>query len=225
MQKFSAFNINSIPRLGNSEADLLANVASKLLSAEGISSNAFSIEPSFRPLILDNITNRRVFDDDQQIINFLHMEDTFQGAVIDEGTHNENLQNFTVICDPRSPELKLELVNSIPRSVVRLERFYDLHDKFRGTINCKTSSSSLIYETVNLGTKDNPQNINLGKGCSEQERYTFIKIFKEFKDVFAWTYDDLKTFDPNSMQHEYMLDGFVNKKMSICLMVLLTRKC
>jgi hypothetical protein len=106
-----------------------------------------------------------------------------------------------VISDPRSPESTSELVNSIPRSVIRLERFYDLHDKFRGTVNCKTNSSSLIYETVNLGTKDNPQNINLGKGCSEKERYTFIKIFKEFKDFFAWTYDDLKTFDPNIIQH------------------------
>jgi ribonuclease HI len=64
MHKFSAFNINSIPRLSNSEADLLANVASKLLPTEGISPNAFSIEFLFRSLIPDNITNRRVFDDD-----------------------------------------------------------------------------------------------------------------------------------------------------------------
>jgi hypothetical protein len=106
------------------------------------------------------------------------MEDTFQGAVIDEGTHDENLRNFMVISDPRSPESTSELVNSIPRSVVRLEKFYDLHDKFRGAVNCKTNSSSLIYEMVNLGTRDNPQNINLGKGCSEQERSTFIKLFK-----------------------------------------------
>jgi hypothetical protein len=83
-----------------------------------------------------------------------------------------------VIFDPRSPESTSELVNSIPRSVVILEKFYDLHDKFRGTINCKTNSSSLIYEMVNLGTKDNLQNINLGKGCSKQEIYTFIKLFK-----------------------------------------------
>jgi hypothetical protein len=106
-----------------------------------------------------------------------------------------------VISDPRSPESTSELVNSIPRSVVRLEKFYDLHDKFRGAVNCKTNSSSLIYETVNLGTRDNPQNINLGKGCSEQERSSFIKLFKEFKDIFSWTYDDLKTFDPNIIQH------------------------
>jgi hypothetical protein len=93
------------------------------------------------------------------------------------------------------------LVNSIPRSVVTLEKFYDLHDKFRGTVNCKNNSSSLIYEMVNLGTKDNPQNINLGKGCFEHERSTFINLFKEFKEVFAWMYDDLKTFDPNIIQH------------------------
>jgi ribonuclease HI len=156
MQKFSAFNINSIPRLSNLEADILANVASKLLLAEGLSPNAFSIELLFRSSIPDNITNWRVFDDDQQIINFLHMEDTFQGAVIDEGTHDENLRNFMVISDPRSSESMSDMVKSIPRSVVRLERFYDLHDKFRGSVNCKTNSSSLTYETVNLGTKENP---------------------------------------------------------------------
>jgi ribonuclease HI len=33
MNKFSAFNINYIPRLNNFEADLLANVASKLFCA------------------------------------------------------------------------------------------------------------------------------------------------------------------------------------------------
>ena len=94
------------------------------------------------------------------------MEDTFQGAIIDEGTHDENLCNFTVISYPRSPESNFDIVNSIPRSVVRLEKFYDLHDKFRGSINCKTNNSSLNYEMINLGTKENPQNINLGMRCS-----------------------------------------------------------
>jgi hypothetical protein len=38
-------------------------------------------------------------------------------------------------------------------------------------------------------------------GCSKQEKTAFIKLFKEFKDVFSWTYEDLKTFDPNIIQH------------------------
>ena len=93
------------------------------------------------------------------------------------------------------------MVNLIPKSVVRLEKFYDLQDKFKKSVNCKTNSSSLSYEKVNLGTSDNPQCINLGVGCSEQEKAAFIKLFKEFKDSFAWTYDDLKTFNPNIIQH------------------------
>ena len=47
MNKFFSFNINSIPRLNNSEADLLANVASKLFPAEGLSPDAFSVELLF----------------------------------------------------------------------------------------------------------------------------------------------------------------------------------
>jgi ribonuclease HI len=202
MNKFSSFNINSIPRLNNAEANLLANVASKLLPAEGLSPNAFSVELLFQPSVPDNITNWRVFDDDQQIINFMHMEETFQGAVIDERTHNDNLHYFTVIPNPKSPEALSDMVNYIPKSVVRLEKFYDFEDKFKMTVNCKTNSSSLSYEKVNLGTSENPECINLGLGCSKQEKASFVKLFKEFKDVFAWTYDDLKTFDPNIIQHE-----------------------
>jgi ribonuclease HI len=201
INKFSAFNINSIPRSSNTEADLLANVASKLLPADGLSPSAFSMELLFRPSILDNITKWRVFDDDQQIINFLHMEETFQGAVIDEQTHDDNLHDFTVIPNPKPPEALSDMVNSLPKSVARLEKFYDFEDKFKKTVNCKTNSSSLTYEKVNLGTNENPQCINLSLGCSKQEKASFIKLFKEFKDVFSWTYEDLKTFDPNIIQH------------------------
>jgi hypothetical protein len=65
MNKFVSFNINSIPRLNNSEADLLANVASKLFPVEGLSPDTFSVELLFRPSVPNNITNWRVFDDDQ----------------------------------------------------------------------------------------------------------------------------------------------------------------
>jgi ribonuclease HI len=133
INKFSAFNINSIPRSSNAEADLLANVASKLLPADGLSPNAFSMELLFQPSIPDNIMNWRVFDDDQQIINFLHMEETFQGAVIDEQTHDDNLHDFTVIPNRKPSEALSDMVNSLPKSVARLEKFYDFEDKFKKT--------------------------------------------------------------------------------------------
>lgn len=62
------------------------------------------------------------------------------------------------------------------------------------------------YESVNLGTKEDPKNVNLGSGCSPQEKVAFVKLFKEYKDVFAWTYEDLKTFDTSLMQHVIPLE-------------------
>jgi hypothetical protein len=97
-----------------------------------------------------------------KIINFMHMEDMFQDTTIDEITHEEDLLNFSVIHNECSVEDSFNLVNSTPKYVVKLEKFYDLHDKFKGVVNYKTNSSSMQYETINLGTESNPQNINLG---------------------------------------------------------------
>ena len=63
------------------------------------------------------------------------------------------------------------------------------------------NSSSLRYEDVNLGIEHNPHNINLGTNCTHAERDTFMKLFKEFKDVFVWIYEDLKTYDMKIIQH------------------------
>ena len=84
---------------------------------------------------------------------------------------------------------------------LRLENFFDLQDKFRSIPNSKTNISQMKYESINLGAELNPQTINLGIDCTPAEKTTFIKLFKEFKDVFAWTYDDLKTFNTQVMQH------------------------
>ena len=54
---------------------------------------------------------------------------------------------------------------------------------------------------MNLGTEQDSKNINLGKTYTHAERAIFMKLFREFKDVFAWTYEDLKTYDMKIIQH------------------------
>ena len=54
---------------------------------------------------------------------------------------------------------------------------------------------------MNLGTEQDPKNINLGKNCTHAERTTFMKLFREFKDVFVWTYEDLQTYETKIIQH------------------------
>ena len=83
MCKFEAFNIKSIPRIENYDANMLVNVASNLSPSDDFTHEIFSMELIYRPLVPDNITNWRIFDDVQQIIDFLHLEDTFKGSVTD----------------------------------------------------------------------------------------------------------------------------------------------
>ena len=91
-----------------------------------------------------------------QVLNFLTNYDTFKDLAIDEVTHDENLRDFLVINDFCSIEKAFEKVKPIPNSVLRLEKFFDLQDKFKSVPNCKTNSSQMKYETINLGTEINP---------------------------------------------------------------------
>ena len=67
IKSFCAFNIVSIPRLRNATVDLLATSATRLVP----SNNRCSIELLFRPSVPNMITNLRVFDDNQQILECL----------------------------------------------------------------------------------------------------------------------------------------------------------
>ena len=93
-----------------------------------------------------------MFDNDTQVLNFLTNEDTFKDSAIDEVTHDENLRDFSVINDFCSVEKAFEKVKPVPNSILRLENFFDLQDKFRSVPNFKTNSSRMRYETINLGT-------------------------------------------------------------------------
>ena len=57
------------------------------------------------------------------------------------------------------------------------------------------------YELINLGTEAEPKYVNLEKCCSSGERIWFINLFQQYKDIFAWTYEDLKTYDTCIIQH------------------------
>ena len=82
-----------------------------------------------------------------------------------------------------------------------MEHMFDLDNKFRKPVNVKTHSSSLQFGLINLGTEAEPRYVNLGKCCSPGERSKFISLFKQYKDVFSWTYEELKTYDTKIIQH------------------------
>ena len=56
-------------------------------------------------------------------------------------------------------------------------------------------------EECNIGTERDPKIIKISKNLTKESKERYIKLMKEFYDVFAWTYDDLKVYDLGVIQH------------------------
>jgi hypothetical protein len=119
MNKFEYFNIRSISRSLSYEVDMLDNVASNVCPSNDFSHDKFSVKLIYRPSIPDNIMNWRIFEDDEKLINFLHLEDTFKGSIIDDEQHEALLQ-------ASSSEDKLEYSNVMPKNIIRMDKLFDL---------------------------------------------------------------------------------------------------
>ena len=89
----------------------------------------------------------------------------------------------------------------MPKGVRMLEGMSDLHKKFRILANVKTNISSMQYELINLGTEAEPKYVSMGKCYLPGEWSRFINLFKQYKDIFFWTYEDLNRYDIHIIQH------------------------
>jgi hypothetical protein len=60
-----------------------------------------------------------------------------------------------------------------------------------------------VGETIalNIGTLESPKNVKIGAQCSDEEKMKFSKLLGKFQDVFAWSYEDIRGFNPALIQH------------------------
>ena len=144
--------------------DALANIIARMSPLR----DDFSIEIIYNPFILDNITNLRVFYDDQQIPSFMENANIFKDATIDEEEHEKTLQDAA----------NASKGNLIPKGVMSLEKLYNLQNRFQGPVNAKTHRSTLSHEHINLGIDKDLKYVNLGTCCTWKERQAFIHLFK-----------------------------------------------
>jgi hypothetical protein len=64
--------------------------------------------------------------------------------------------------------------------------------------NCIQSESLFTRDD---GTYSSQKYDNLGFDCTTDEFDRYIVLFKEYIDVFAWSYDDLKAYDKKIFQY------------------------
>ena len=55
--------------------------------------------------------------------------------------------------------------------------------------------------SLNIGTPDSPKNVKICAQCIDQEKLKFTELLSEFQDVFSWSYEDLRGFVPDLIQH------------------------
>ena len=56
-------------------------------------------------------------------------------------------------------------------------------------------------EDYNIGTEENPKMVKLSKTLPPDKKLKYVELIKEFQDVFAWSYEDLKSYDTFVIQH------------------------
>jgi hypothetical protein len=81
---FEAFNITATARGKNIIANSLAITGSRLSPLEDYETSWLTVELLYKPSIPNNISNWKVFEGDEQIINFLTNRDNFKYLAIDD---------------------------------------------------------------------------------------------------------------------------------------------
>jgi hypothetical protein len=62
-----------------------------------------------------------------------------------------------------------------------------------------------ITETIPINISRNlgiMENVFVGADCSPEEIQIYTDLFKEFCDIFAWSYEEMPSIDPKIVEHE-----------------------
>ena len=57
----------------------------------------------------------------------------------------------------------------------------------------------------NIGSAEHPRMVKISKSLTAEQRSRYIKLLKEHVDVFAWCYEELRTYDTGIIQHKVPL--------------------
>ena len=189
LEKFQAHTFSIKTRDQKSIVDSLA-VSASLFIIPTHSSEKYEVEVRHRPVIPDNIINWQVFEDDQQVRNFIELKEEFQSTQMDQ-------QNMFMESKEKLEVLQLKN-NLIPKGLIPLEKLFDQNDVYKAP---KLQADEEEVESCNLGDSLVPKMVKISKFLSADMKTKYVEMMKRFIDVFAWSYADLKQYDSSIIQH------------------------
>jgi hypothetical protein len=179
ISNFLSFNITHVKRELNSMADRLVvfetSPTRKILPQR----HDCTFQSLYHPHIPNNVESWHVFPSDESIYSFIQSE-------------------------PYNPKEIISIEdNTISKGLTPLESLFSLSDVGKKEKHKEEESKRKVGETIslNIGTPWCPKNVKIGSQCSGEEKLKFTEFLSEFQDVFSWSYEDLRGFDPALIQH------------------------
>jgi hypothetical protein len=200
---FLAFKISFIPRGENTSDDSLV-VSAIFLKVPLPPMVKYDVEIKYRPLVPDNVKHWKVFEDDLEIEKFLQSIDEFFVLHIDQDPDPKGDPHPEVFFNEIANHQIIQLPsNHIPRGLVPLERLFDGNYV---AVKGKVSNEYADTAKCNIGMQEEPKFVKLSSNLTNEQRAEYTELLREFTDVFAWAYEDLKTYDTSVIEHNIPLN-------------------
>jgi hypothetical protein len=145
------------------------------------------VEVIFRSSVPDNMDHWQIFDDDKQVIRFLNQIQEFSEFHVNEKEEG---------CNYTENENK---VNPVPRRLIAQERLFDRQDGHKH--KDESGTKPFDHFEVNIGINKEPRMVKVDKNTPIEEIKEIMKLLKEYRDVLAFTYDELKVYREDVIHH------------------------
>lgn len=183
---------------------MLAVLVSLLIPHPEFGDDNYTIKIIHRLSVPDNNHSWQVFRDDAHINSFLQSLDKFASNYF-EGSQSK-CHEFCLDKTNNCPKYILHLKgNVIAKGLVDLEKLFDKRDSF----TCQTTVSNDEFfgecKEFNIRDERDPKLVSLGVCCDVREKAHFTKFLKEYRDIFGYSYEDLKTFRDKHFKHHIPL--------------------
>jgi hypothetical protein len=163
----------------------------------------YDVEVKFIPSLPDNVNHWKVFEDDLEIKRFLETVEEFSSLHIDQDHDDTKIPHADIFLNKIADHHIVQFPsNHIPKGLVPLERLFDINYV---VVKVKGSTKNVDVTECNLGTKENPKYVKLVSSLSKEKRAKYVKLLKDFADVFSWKYEYLQTYDTRIIEHKIPL--------------------
>ena len=133
--------------------------------------------------------------DDDELVNYLdehpQIVHLFEIDVIETaGTYTTPTTTIEQDCEPNT-----EALMELPRA----------QDVFEQEMEISRRVTTTTLEEINVGSPDEPRPLSIAKDLPHAEKAAMIDLLYEYKDVFAWSHEDMKGLDPKFYHHQINL--------------------